>query len=47
MFGGRMKIMWDEQLVDLPIHYIKSIRRKTTRTFIQHKYANIIVTVMN
>ena len=25
MFGARIKIMWEEQLVDPPIHYITSV----------------------
>ena len=25
MFGARVKIMWDEQLVDPPVHYITSV----------------------
>ena len=25
MFGARMKIMWEEQFVDPPIHYIISV----------------------
>ena len=46
MFGTRIKIMWDQQLVDPPIHYINKVpiiknRDRSDYRFGTHKWIDL------
>ena len=45
MFGARIKIMWEEQLVDPPIDYITNITKSKAGIFIRMNNFNINILI--